>query len=194
MVRLLPAGLPWPSGHGPIEAQHRWGLQSTFETDFRGLRVTAPLKQFAPYNIIHSIANFRGLRVTAPLKLRILDCVVQLLYELPWPSGHGPIEAIKYISRTIFYVNFRGLRVTAPLKLYHLDWLGYSLLDFRGLRVTAPLKRAMVHFIQVISRILPWPSGHGPIEAGLPALSLLCPDVYFRGLRVTAPLKPPCVL
>ena len=43
---LNPPALPWPSGHGPIEADSK-GEDIVFtDNNFRGLRVTAPLKRW----------------------------------------------------------------------------------------------------------------------------------------------------
>ena len=72
------AELPWPSGHGPIEA---------YVVYFGG---------------ISTIQYFRGLRVTAPLKQLKYVNPYAIVVGLPWPSGHGPIEAnpniLKYVT------------------------------------------------------------------------------------------------
>ena len=60
--------LPWPSGHGPIEARSNLNKIDRHTTYFRGLRVTAPLKRESIFEIWFQLSDFRGLRVTAPLK------------------------------------------------------------------------------------------------------------------------------
>ncbi len=61
--------------------------------DFRGRKITAPLKQADRPRLVHARDNFRGRKITAPLKPR-----------------EGTPERIRA-------QHFRGRKITAPLKL-----------------------------------------------------------------------------
>ena len=102
-------------------------------------KVTASLK-YAEYSMWRTyIHTFRDRKVTAPLKLCMLMpyCVV---YKLPWPKGHGPIEASSTPEVFIHTSTFRGRKATALLKPNRRQNTHNAFVAFRGQKATAPLK------------------------------------------------------
>ena len=91
------SGLPWPSGHGPIEADclHKYKRAVVTLPWPSGHGPIEALTFMAVLPVVE--AYFRGLRVTAPLKQVILWCQNLIFDLLPWPSGHGPIEAQNWL-------------------------------------------------------------------------------------------------